>query len=112
MFIEQLTLEGFLSYKEKQVIDFSNLSTCLVLGKINDDSDLSNGAGKSSLFESIPVCFFGKGSGRANVLDSYINDSMSKMFIEVIFKVDNQRYKVLRSRTRDGVSQFEVFFVL
>lgn len=108
---EKIILEGFLSYKEKQEIDLRNISTSLVLGRINGDPELSNGAGKSSLFEAIPVNFFGKGSGRADILDSYINDEMNKMLIELFFIIDNQRYKTIRSKTRGNSSAiFEIFY--
>ncbi|MDD5650303.1 MAG: hypothetical protein PHF86_07805 [Candidatus Nanoarchaeia archaeon] len=109
MLLEKIILEGFLSYRKRQEIDLSDVLTCLVLGRINDDVELSNGAGKSSLFEAIPVNFFGKGSGRADLLDSYINDNMSKMYIEVIFKIDNQRFKSIRSKSRNTGALFEIF---
>jgi len=109
MYLEQLVLEGFLSYREKQIIDFTDVASCLVLGQIEGDSELSNGAGKSSLFESVPVCFFSKGSGRSDVLDSYINDKMKKMFIGVTFRIDNQRFKTERTKTRASTSLFEIF---
>jgi len=109
MKIEKIVLEGFLSYKKRQEIDLSVVSTCLVLGRINNDPDLSNGAGKSSLFEVIPVNFFGKGSGRADLLDSYINDTMSKMYTEIIFKLDDQRFKSVRSKVRNSSGVFEVY---
>jgi len=109
MLLEKIILEGFLSYRKRQEIDLSDVQACLVLGRINDDAELSNGAGKSSLFEAIVVNFFGKGSGRADILDSYINDSMSKMYIEVIFKIDGQRFKSIRSKTRNSSALFEIF---
>jgi len=109
MLLERLVIEGFLSYKNKQEVDLSKVSTCLVLGRLNDDPDLSNGAGKSSLFEVIPVNFFGKGSGRADLLDNYINDSMSKMYSEVIFKIDGQRFKTERTKARSAGTVFEIF---
>lgn len=109
MLVEQITLEGFLSYKKRQTIDLSDVTTCLVLGRINGDIELSNGAGKSSLFEAIPVNFFGKGSGRADLLDNYINDSMSKMYLEVVFKMDQQRYKSVRTKIKNSSAVFEVF---
>jgi len=109
MLIERIILEGFLSYKARQVVDLSTVSTCLVLGRINGDPELSNGAGKSSLFEAIPVNFFGKSSGRSDTLDSYINDSCSKMYIEVIFLIDKQRYKTVRSKSRNISAIFEIF---
>jgi exonuclease SbcC len=109
MLIEKIVLEGFLSYKKRQTIDLSSVTTSLVLGRINNNPDLSNGAGKSSLFEAIPVNFFGKGSGRADLLDRYINDDMSNMYIEIIFKIDNQRFRSIRSKSRDTAAVFEVF---
>jgi len=109
MYIEKIILEGFLSYRKRQEIDLSKISTCLVLGRLNNDPDLSNGAGKSSLFEAIPVNFFGKSSGRADVLDNYINDQMTKMYIELVFKIDGQRFKTVRTKTRNSSAVFEVF---
>jgi DNA repair protein SbcC/Rad50 len=109
MFLEKIILEGFLSYKKRQEIDLTNISTCLVLGQINGDSELSNGAGKSSLFEAVLINFFGKGSGRSDVLDSYIIDSMSKMYLELIFKIDKQRFKTVRSKKRTSSAVFEMF---
>lgn len=109
MLLEKIILEGFLSYRKRQEIDLSDVQACLVLGRINDDAELSNGAGKSSLFEAIVVNFFGKSSGRADVLDSYINDSMSKMYIEIIFKIDGQRFKSVRSKTRNSSALYEIF---
>jgi exonuclease SbcC len=109
MLLEKIILEGFLSYRKRQEIDLSDVQACLVLGRINDDAELSNGAGKSSLFEAIVVNFFGKGSGRADLLDSYINDSMTKMYLEVIFKIDGQRFKSIRSKTRNSSALYEIF---
>lgn len=110
MLLEKIILQGFLSYRKKQEIDLSLVSSCLVLGRVNNDPEFSNGAGKSSLFEAIPVNFFGKGSGRAGLLDSYINDNMSEMRIEIIFKIDNQRYQSIRSKTRGSSGDFEIFY--
>jgi exonuclease SbcC len=109
MLLEQLIIEGFLSYRLRQTINLSDVTTCLVLGQINGDSELSNGSGKSSLFEAILVCFFGKGSGRADLLDSYINDCMIKMYLEVIFRIDNQRYKTVRSKIKASSAVFEIY---
>jgi len=109
MQLEQITLEGFLSYRQRQTIDLSDVTTCLVLGQINGDPELSNGSGKSSLFEAVLVNFFGKGSGRADLLDRYINDNMSKMYLEIIFKIDGQRYKSVRSKIKESSAVFEIY---
>lgn len=111
MKIEQITLAGFLSYKNKQVISLADIeNVCIINGSINGDQSLSNGAGKSSLFESIPVCFFGKIGGRSNQIDNYINHDKEEMSIEVIFIIDSTRYKCYRYRKRNDTSKFEIFY--
>jgi DNA repair exonuclease SbcCD ATPase subunit len=110
MIIEQITLEGFLSYKKRQVITFPSVPICLVNGSIDSDTSLSNGAGKSGLFEAIPVCLFGRIGGRAETLDNYINDSMNFLYIELIYLVDNVRYRTIFSRNR-GASTKQEFHV-
>lgn len=112
MYLEQATLEGFLSYKERQTIDFRGLIRCLVNGMKFNNPALSNGSGKSSLFESIAINFFGKTAGRSNLLDSYMNDdpSVKKMYIEHVFIISGKRYKKTLSKKRDSSAVQEVYF--
>jgi len=110
MLIEQLELEGFLSYKNRQVIMLDEITCCLVTGKINDDMDLSNGSGKSSLFEMIPFNFFGKEAGRSDILDDYINWECDELFTSVIFKIDNRRWKSVRKKKRNASCTYEIFY--
>jgi exonuclease SbcC len=109
MLLERLIIEGFLSYRKRQVVELSDIMSCLVLGQINNDPDLSNGAGKSSLFEAVLVNFFGKSSGRSDVLDSYINDKLNKMYLEVVFKIDGTRFRSIRTKTRSSSASHEIF---
>ena len=110
MIIEQLTLEGFLSYKKKQKIVFPNTSICLINGIIDSNPNISNGAGKSGLLETVPVNFFGKIGGRGELLDEYINDTMNHFYTEVIFKVDDVRYKSVFSKKRSSSAKNEIFY--
>ncbi|HUS49878.1 MAG TPA: SMC family ATPase [Candidatus Paceibacterota bacterium] len=110
MLIEKLELGGFLSYQEKQVVDLSGITNCLVTGKIHDDVDLSNGSGKSSLFEMIPFNLFGKEAGRSDILDDYINWTSDELFTAVIFWIDGKRWKSVRNKKRGSSATHEVFY--
>jgi DNA repair exonuclease SbcCD ATPase subunit len=110
MILEQIILEGFLSYKTKQTVTFDSDGVYLVNGSINGDFHLSNGAGKSGLFEVIPVNFWGKIGGRSDKIDSYINDEMDAMYTEIIFKMDDVHYKSIMSKSRAGSANHEIFY--
>jgi len=110
MIPEQITIEGFLSYKKRQTFRYPTVPVCLVNGSIDSDTSLSNGSGKSSLFEAIPVCLFGRIGGRAEVLDNYINDTMNFLYIEYIFLVDNTRYRTIFTRNRGASTKQEFYY--
>lgn len=110
MILESITLEGFLSYRKSQTVDLTGLHVCLVNGAIEGDINKSNGAGKSSLLESVGVCFFGKTGGRSDILDRYINDKSDKFKIEVIFSIDGKQWKVVRIKPKDKTGSFQISF--
>jgi exonuclease SbcC len=64
----KLTLEGFLSYRDETVVDFSEIEVACISGP--------NGAGKSTLFDAITWALFGK--ARRNDDDALINDALKK----------------------------------
>ncbi len=110
MFIEEIELGGFLSYQKRQKVDLKEVTSCLVTGRILDDSDLSNGAGKSSLFEMIPFNFFGKEAGRSDILDDYISWTSDELFTSIIFWMDNRRWKSVRRKKRGSSAVHEIFY--
>ena len=96
MIFKKLTVQGVLSYKKKVFIDFSNIDIALVVGQILGDTTKSNGSGKSSLFECIPICLFGKIGSRSSNLDDLINYDSKQASIEFIFELDGIIYKKIR----------------
>ena len=60
----QLTLSGFLSYRDRVELDFTGFDLACIAG--------SNGAGKSSLLDAITWSLFGQARKRD---DSLINSS-------------------------------------
>ncbi|MHB8595814.1 MAG: AAA family ATPase [Ktedonobacteraceae bacterium] len=102
----QITLEGFLSYKEKQVINFDGSSLWVLWGP--------NGVGKSAVFDAITFALFN--THRANrktkgSTDDLINHHADRLIIIFDFIVDGIIYRIKRIHPRKGRSTREAFIV-
>lgn len=86
-----LEIEGFLSYKEKTDIDFSELSLFAITGP--------TGAGKSSIIDAITFALYGKSprfeKERSN--DQYISKGKDYFKVALTFSLNNTIYKVERA---------------
>ncbi|GIO24466.1 AAA family ATPase [Oceanobacillus sp. J11TS1] len=113
----QLTLNAFGPYKEKEVIDFSELqgNTLFVIsGK--------TGAGKTTLFDGIAFALFGKASGSdrddQRMLRSDFADEDVHTSAELVFQIQDKTYRIFRqlghvkkgnkSKTGDKCEFYEV----
>ncbi|HSN95356.1 MAG TPA: SMC family ATPase, partial [Anaerolineaceae bacterium] len=94
----KLSLEGFTSYRNKQVVDFTEFDVACVSG--------SNGAGKSSLLDAITFALYGK--ARKND-EAIINSACSKAAVVLDFQYETSIYRVARSITRGKGSQVDFF---
>jgi len=115
MELELAIVEGFLSYKTRQTIDFRKIKgSCLINGAKDGNLARSNGTGKSSLFEALCINFWGKVGGRSNLIDSYMNhDPETKlMYLEHIFLISGKRFKKTFSKTKTGSAINEIYFDL
>ncbi len=92
----QLTLKNFLSYREAS-LDFRGLHTACICG--------ANGAGKSSLLEAITWAIWGE--SRAAVEDDMINSGAEEARVDFIFQINQETYRVIRTRQRGGSSVLE-----
>ncbi|MCK5832494.1 SMC family ATPase [bacterium] len=81
-----LTIEGFRSYREAVVLDFSGIRRACVIGP--------NGSGKSSIVMALLWALFGKSSARNN--PSLINSKSAGARVELIFDSDNKRFRLIR----------------
>jgi len=101
----RVSLEGFLSYREKQVIDFDGSTLWMLWGP--------NGVGKSAVFDAITFALFGAhraGSGARNVKE-LINHHADKFIIEFDFIVDGVAYRIRRTCPRVGRPTREAFIL-
>lgn len=90
----RLAIQGFLSYRDRVEIDFTQLHIACITGE--------NGAGKSSLLDAITWALFGK--ARKND-DSLINSAVintqnsanpARAEVQFDFDYENARYRILR----------------
>ena len=95
-------LNNFLSYKEAELrLDRNGFILVNGENKNPTDNSLSNGCGKSSLFNAIAWCFTGQTtSGIKDVSNSYLNETTS---VEVDFNINDTKYKVVRTKNPSNI---------
>lgn len=95
-------LNNFLSYKEAELrLDRNGFILVKGENKNPTDNSLSNGCGKSSLFNAIAWCLTGQTtSGIKDVSNIYLNETTS---VEVDFNINDTRYKVVRTKNPSNI---------
>jgi exonuclease SbcC len=92
----QLSIAGFLSYRDPAEIDFTGFDLACIAGP--------NGAGKSSLLDAITWVLFGQARKRD---DSVINSRSSVAEVGLIFAYEGNIYRVQRMKPRDKTAMLE-----
>lgn len=100
----RVSLEGFLSYKEKQVVDFEGSSLWMLWGP--------NGVGKSAIFDAITFALYGTHRGSHSkgdvIIKDLINHNSDRLIIEFDFLVDGTAYRIRRVHPHKGRSVREI----
>jgi DNA repair exonuclease SbcCD ATPase subunit len=89
----KLEFDNLFSYKEKNVIDFSNLNG--VVGIIGE-----NHIGKSSIIDIILFALYNKTTRKGAVKD-YINVNKNKFKLKLEVEIGNDRFTILKSGQKD-----------
>lgn len=86
-------------------IDLDEKGTVLIKGINNyEENTLSNGSGKSSIFEALYFSLFGRTtSGITNVTNRYSGSKSYKLVLE--FSLDGVEYKITRDGTKVSILQ-------
>src|SRR6476661_9037225 len=84
----KLTVEGFISFRNRQTLDFSQLDLFAIMGK--------TGAGKTSLLDAITYALYGEVS-RAFKGQEFVSKGADRCKVELQFSVQQNVYKVVRS---------------
>lgn len=97
MIPKSLKIQNFLSHDTSE-IDFDKFNVALILGTYGDESDQSNGAGKSAIFESITWALFGK--SRHKKVDGVVKWNRRACRVEFTFFVEDELYRIVRTRDK------------
>ncbi len=97
----RLDITNFLSYRETQTLDFSQIHLAGISGQ--------NGAGKSTLLEAITWALFGRSRSRSD--DDIVNRLSAKdgkrAEVQLTFELEDQRYRVVRRKKAGGRMMLE-----
>jgi DNA repair protein SbcC/Rad50 len=98
---------------QKSEINFSLFSSAVILGKRADNDLIANAVGKTSIFRSIEYVLFNQVRDpvlqKEIVLEKLIRDGANKVSVIFDFLVGDETFRVIRSRTRSGVSDLSLF---
>jgi len=92
----QLSISGFLSYRDPVDIDFTAFNLACISG--------SNGSGKSSILDAITWGLFGQARTRD---DAVINLQSETAEVSFIFEYESNLYRVTRAKTRGKTTLLE-----
>ena len=93
-----LHIAGFLSYRDPVDIDFTVFDLACISG--------SNGAGKSSLLDSITWALFGESRGKSSDIIN-LNQEVKAAEVALTFKYESNIYRVQRSLPRNKSTMLE-----
>jgi len=104
---KRVIAENFLSFPS---LDFSipEMGLWIVYGEVEGVSSGSNGAGKSALFETIVWVLYGK-TLRGGKLDDVIRKGTAMASVSLDFFVDQQKYRIVRSRDVGGSHRVSLY---
>lgn len=104
MKIKIIQIENFLCH-EYSHIDFDDFSSALIIAKVNNNDMYSNGAGKSTIFGAIEYVLFNQAEIN---LEKVIRDDTNSCKIVLYLEVDNNLYRISRSRNRKGTTDLSL----
>jgi len=95
----KLTISGFLSYQERQEIEFDSFDIACISG--------ANGSGKSSLLDAITWALFGQARKRD---DSLINSQSKQAEVSYTFLYEGNTYRIQRVKPegKSTILEFQI----
>ena len=95
----RLYLKNFMNHKLSE-IDCTQFSSVLIIGKNYKNDKISNGVGKTTLFNAIEYVLFNE--SHSTTLDKVVMDGKKKCIVEYDFQLNNEIYRIYRHRTNTG----------
>ncbi len=101
-----LYIENFLCY-DKTELELSGFTSGLIIGKKDDNDNISNGVGKSTIFRAIEYVLFNE--ARDLNLEEVIRDDTNACKVIFDFALGKEIWRISRSRTRKGTADLSLF---
>jgi exonuclease SbcC len=105
MIPRHLYIENFRCF-DKSHIDFDKFNSALIVGVRNNNSDVSNGAGKTSIFLALEYCIFNEYPLN---MERMIRDGCKSTKIIFDFELDSVIYRIVRTRAKNGTADVSFF---
>ena len=104
----RLAIKNFGSHLDTE-FSFDNFSSAMIIGKVKDNDRFSNGAGKSTIFNSIEYVLFNE--IHFSALEKIIRDGAEVCRVEFDFlsSIDKNTYRIVRSNSRKSGSDIRLF---
>lgn len=97
----RVKVEGFLSYAEKQLLNFDGARLWMLTG--------SNGSGKSTVFDAITVALYDTFRGHQHNASLLINQSRDNFLVEFDFCLGEDIYRAQRRVNRKGSGMRQIW---
>jgi exonuclease SbcC len=97
----ELIVEGFTSFRSRQVLDFSNLDLFAITG--------ATGAGKTSLLDAITFALYDKVSQKPNSSRELVSQGAAQMKVELRFVMRQTEYRIVRTWRNRGKTDEKKF---
>lgn len=105
MKLSRLYIENFMCY-DKSFIDFTEFSAALIVGNKDNNDEVANGVGKTTIFRAIEYVLFNTSD---QPLDSIIRDDTNACKVVLDFSIGDQDYRISRSRTKKGSTDLSFY---
>jgi len=98
----KLTLENFISHVYSE-LDFTQFNVALLVGAHSGNPDISNGVGKSAIFDGMRWSLYGK--SRFSTKDKVIKRGKASCKVMFEFESNGQHYRIIRQlNKKSGIS--------
>ena len=97
----ELIVEGFTSFRTRQVLDFTSLDLFAITG--------ATGAGKTSLLDAITFALYDKVANKPNSSKELVSQGATQLKVEFRFEMRQIEYRVLRTWRNRGKTDEKKF---
>ncbi|MCA6621012.1 MAG: SMC family ATPase, partial [Pseudanabaena sp. M165S2SP1A06QC] len=99
----ELIVEGFTSFRSRQVLDFTSLDLFAITG--------ATGAGKTSLLDAITFALYDKVANKPNSSKELVSQGATQLKVEFRFVMRQTEYRVLRTWRSRGKTDEKKFLL-